>query len=177
MRETLGCVTQQRLTIRERSRLTLSTPYTVALNDMDPVPLRGERPLHLTVGQNIRLVETDDPGDPRGPIKVSTVRYYYVLETEADEEILSFHWTSGVASENDSESVAFPHLHIGPALIGTQPAIRPKNLRKAHIPTGRVSLEAVIRLAIEEFGVTPLHPGWQEILTRTEAAFTRWKTS
>ncbi len=177
MREALGCVTQHRLTLTERARLALNITYTVALNDMDPVPLRGEVPLHLTAGQYIRLIETADPEDERGPIKVSTVRYFYVLATETDEEILSFHWTSGAAVEGGPEEVSFPHLHIGPALIGTQPVIRPKNLRKAHIPTGRVSLEAIIRLAIEEFGVTPLHPRWQEILARTEGAFTRWKTS
>jgi hypothetical protein len=34
-------------------------------------------------------------------------------------------------------------------------------LHRAHIPTGIISLPAVIRLAISEFGVTPLRDDWQ----------------
>ena len=72
--------------------------------------------------------------------------------------------------------VTFPHLHIGSALLAGQTAIRPGDLHHAHIPTGRVSLEAVVRLAITEFGVKPRMGNWEEILQRTEAAFQQWKT-
>lgn len=176
MREALHCITQVPITVRENKRLQIDTPYSAALNNMDPVPLRGGVPLHLTVGQTIRIIRTDDPEDIRGPFKVRTIDYFYLLATEADDEILSFQWTPEATAAGVVNAVSFPHLHVGPAMIGEAPAIRPKNLHKAHIPTGRISLEAFIRLAIVEFDVRPLKQDWDTVLQRTETAFMEWKT-
>jgi hypothetical protein len=141
---------------------------------MDPVPLRGEFPLSLTVGQHIRIVKTE-PTDLHGPFKVTTINYLYALSTRERQEVLSFHWAPDASDEGEVKAriapVTFGHLHIGPALIGEHPPIRPKDLHKAHIPTARVSLEAVVRVAIEEFGVRPIQPAWQTILERTEMTF------
>jgi hypothetical protein len=166
-------VAQGRLTVRAKRTFTTDVTYAVALNDMDPVPLRGHWPLFLTVGQNIRIVKTE-PRDPRGPFKVTTIRYLYALSTSDQQVVLSFHWAPEAGEEDQpvgegGTPITFGHLHVGPALIGSDPPIRPKDLHKAHIPTGRVSLEAVIRLAIEEFGITPRRSDWQTILTTSLA--------
>ena len=139
---------------------------------MDPVPLVRETPLLLTVGQTIQIVKTG-PADAREPYKARTQEYFYAFSTSEGREILGFHWTPNAVGEN---AVTFPHLHIGSALLAGQMVIRPKDLHKAHIPTGRVSLEAVVRLAITEFRVTPLRADWEVVLRRTEDAFIRWKT-
>ncbi|HEY7034197.1 MAG TPA: hypothetical protein VH482_22855 [Thermomicrobiales bacterium] len=73
----------------------------------------------------------------------------------------------------DTGLVTFPHLHIGRAMTAGQSAIRPRDIHKAHIPTGYVSLPAVVRLAIAEFGVTPLRANWEEILRRAESVLTQ----
>jgi hypothetical protein len=69
----------------------------------------------------------------------------YELSPEDDREILRFYRTPDATGDTD---VTFPHLHIGRAVIGGQAAIRPRDLHKAHIPTGRVALPAIVRLAI-----------------------------
>jgi hypothetical protein len=140
---------------------------------MDPVRLRGTTRLLFTAGQNIRIIETEDPEDPRGPLKIETVRYFYVISTTDQTEILAFHWTPEAI---DSSTRTFPHLHIGQAITTSQTALRPRTLHKAHIPTGRVSLESVIYLLITEFQVKTLRRNWRRSLERSEQAFMEWKT-
>ncbi len=47
----------------------------------------------------------------------------------------------------------------------------PDTFSKLHIPTGPVSLAAIVRFAIEELGVTPIPRDWNERLGNVEAAF------
>ena len=171
LRQALQCITLTRLTLRERTKFATGVPYTVALNDMDPVPLKGEIPILLAVGQIVRIIETER-GDPRGPFRISTVQYFYQFSTPENHEVLSFHWTPEGSGAN---VVTFPHLHIGPAIVSGQTTIRPDDLHKAHIPTNRVSLESVVRLAIVELRVEPLQVKWADILQRSEDAFVQWK--
>lgn len=175
VQEALQCITLRRLSRPAGGKLALNVPYSIALNDMDPIPLKGQHSLHLTVGQQVRLIRTE-PDDERGPIRVTTISYFYAFSAPVDgvvKEALTFQWTPEAVGAN---TVTFPHLHIGPALLVGQTAIRPDDLHRAHIPTGRVSLEAVVRLAITEFGVTPLQARWAEILRRTEDAFLTWRS-
>lgn len=59
-----------------------------------------------------------------------------------------------------------PHLHV-------RGLTAPLALSRAHFPTGRVAIEAVIRFAIAELGVRPLLPAgtWQALLAETEQTF------
>lgn len=171
LRDAIQCVTFVPLTLAEDfgSRgPTLGHVYAVALNNMDPTPLTSDPLIALTVGQNFRIIRAE--GD-RGPYRVTTVSYFYSLETADHREIINFQWTP-----ESPRGMTFPHLHIGSAVTRHASLIRPRDLHKAHIPTGRVSLESVIRLAIDEFGVEPKKPAWSDILSTSEAAFMRWKT-
>jgi hypothetical protein len=47
---------------------------------------------------------------------------------------------------------------------------------RVHIPTGRVALEDVIRLAVEEFHVEPRRADWNEVLIRTRQGFVEQRT-
>lgn len=49
-------------------------------------------------------------------------------------------------------------------------------VHKYHIPTGRVSLEDVLRLAIAEFGVQGQRADWREVIGGTQAKFEQWRT-
>ena len=153
--------------MRERTRLTTDTPYTVALAELDPIRLRGTFPLHLTVGQIARIVAAEDPDDPLGPFDVHTVQYLYEVSTPEDREILSFHWRPDASGD---DVVTTPHLHIGPAITAGQSVLRPRDPHKAHVPTGVIGIVAVVRLAILEFGVRPLPSNWANILQRAEDA-------
>lgn len=166
VRDALSYITQARLTASWHKSLAVNTLYTVALNDMDPVPLKGTMPISLSAGQIIRIVKTDDPDDSREPFEIQTVQYFYDLLTSDSKEILGFHWTP---EERGDGVVAYPHLHVGSVMIDRTAPIRPTNFHKAHIPTGRVSMTSIVRLTIDEFGVTPLRIDWQAILGTSEA--------
>lgn len=70
-----------------------------------------------------------------------------------------------------------PHLHLtsrvrpfgieDPANPNREPASI--SFSDMHIQTGPVLFENVVRLLIEEFGVVPLRPDWDEVLRRNEA--------
>lgn len=128
-------------------------------------PLKGAPRLHLSVALEYELIETDDPD--RGPWKVSTKRYRYHVVSDDKTEVILFHWLpEGNCSTED------PHLHVGHSQLTSGAVLT----RKTHVPTGRVSLESVIRLLITEFGVIPLRADWSERLTECEAGFRRFRT-
>ncbi len=113
MGEALQCITWGRLTARPKQRLKVDTPYSVTLNEMDPVSLTGEDSLHLSVGQTIRIVKLDDPDDPRGPLKVQTIRYFYLIAMPDNRDILSFHWMREAEIGDEANAVVFPHSTLG----------------------------------------------------------------
>jgi len=148
-----------------------NTPYEAILADMDPVELRGKVPLTFSAGQNFEIIELDE----RGPYEVRTRAYFYAIATVEGRDILEFHWQPDAKPARDGERVVTaPHMHLGPAVAAVQTAIRPGTFHKAHIPTGHVTLQAVVRLLISEFEVEPLNTNWQIILDRTEAEPRFW---
>lgn len=100
-----------------------------------------------------------------GLLTVDLIRYVQRVSTADGEESLAFHWTPSSTGPN---TVTVPHLRIGPAIVAGQTAPGPRDLHKAHVPTGRVSLAAVVRLAIAEFGVAPLRADWERVLSAVE---------
>jgi len=66
--------------------------------------------------------------------------------------ILAYHWHPVGVSP-----VTWPHLH----LAGQVAAIP---FDKAHLPTGPVTLQDVLRFAIVDLGVEPLRPDWRDVL-------------
>ena len=70
-------------------------------------------------------------------------------------EVLLYHW-----HPRGNSPVATPHLHLEQgAQVGRT------EIRDAHLPTGDVSMEAILRVLIEEMGVRPLRPDWDAVLT------------
>ena len=68
---------------------------------------------------------------------------------------MAFHWhPEGLGH------IITPHIHLGAGAGQLRP-----ELTTAHLPTGMVAIEAVLKLAIEAFGVRPLRPDWPEILS------------
>ena len=119
-------------------------PRELGLSE-DPATLRGTSRLALSVRIGFRVLET--PGERR-PWEASIVAYRYTLEDRAGQEILSYHWHPEGRSD-----VSVPHLHLGPG--ATEGRVL-ADLAAAHLPTGYISLQAVLRLAIAELGVRPL---------------------
>ncbi len=141
------------------------TPHVLILNRGEPVRLRGSGgELALSVLMQYRIVRADAE---RGPWKVRTMAYAYTL-FEAGRESLAYHWHP--ERREEGQWVTFPHLHVSAGgAVG-------RRLEKAHLPTGRVALEDVVRLALTDLKVTALRPDWERVLRATQAAYEKWRT-
>ena len=94
--------------------------------------------------------------------------YRYRLLDHDQTELLVYHWQPGP----DYAGPDHPHLHVSAAFRAKLDAVttREIGLDKLHIATGRVSLAAVVRMLIAEFGIAPQRADWRENLDRIEAA-------
>lgn len=146
----------------------LDQDYALTLQDGDPVSLAGESRIAVSLTQYFRFVRNDR--EDRGPFRVSTSAYYYTIEEQDGPEILAYHWhPKGLSDE------AAPHLHLkSGAKVGRAELTRTKG-QSAHIPTGRVALEEVLRLLIEGFNVPPKKEDWEGVLTHTKGKFDQYK--
>ncbi len=129
-------------------------PHPLTVGDLDPVPLPGTSRLFLSVWLYYLVTES---AQPRGRWVVRIAGYQYALYDVDSREILAYHW-----HPEGSSHVTAPHLHLGSgAEVGR------RDLAGAHLPTGHVALEDVLRLAIADLGVRPLRHDWSEVLDRT----------
>jgi hypothetical protein len=151
----ISCVTKS-IFVERRHFGPTYRPREFALSE-SPVRLGGVR-LGLSVRIGYRLIET--PGERR-PWSVDLVAYEYRLEDDNSREILSYHW-------HPEGRVTVPHLHLGAGAADGR--LRP-DLAGAHLPTGPIALQDVLRLAIAELGVRPTRPDWDDILRRSREAY------
>lgn len=108
----------------------------------------------------------------RDRYQTMTPSYDYQILDLHERELLSYHWHPGGVSP-----VTHPHFHVTSRVRPfdvddpTHPTRQPHSISFAdmHIPTGPVLIENVVRLLIEEFGVVPLRPDWDEVLRENEA--------
>jgi hypothetical protein len=98
----------------------------------------------------------------RGPWKISTAKYRYELFAD-NKSIVAYDWHPG--RERDA-----PHLHVDCGIKS------PYFHHKVHLPTGRVSLEEVLRMAIEDLDVKPRRSDWDAVLRRTQARYEKFRT-
>jgi hypothetical protein len=136
----------------------VDVPYSADVNGGEAVPLSGGSSIGLIVA--LRYRATQD-GRSHGAWRMEVMEYYYALAGEADAELLAYHW-----HPRSRSPIIRPHLHLGPALgrLSRQAA-------RAHVPTGPIALQDVIRLAITDFGVLPRRPDWDALLQRTRRIF------
>jgi hypothetical protein len=124
-------------------------------------PYRLAGPARLWLHARMRLRVIHQVGE-RDPWRVDVVAYQYTLLDADQREILAFH----LHPEGPSH-VTTPHLHLG-AGAGQLRA----DLVAAHVPTGPVTLAAVVRLAVEGFAARPLRQQWDALLHRAELVLT-----
>lgn len=99
---------------------------------------------------------------PRGPWTASTTEYIYEIADERDDPIAAWHWRP--ESSRPGDAVQWPHLHA----YGVRDTL---TLHRLHLPTGRVSLEAVVRFSIADLDVAPRRRDWRAHLDRHEGRF------
>lgn len=157
----LDCVTNAVLDVSGGYHVT-DQPHALALAGGDPVDLAGDARLTLSVRQNYRIVESEGA---RGPWKVQTSAYAYRVAGPGGE-MLVYHWHPQARSTHTR-----PHLHIGGGSGITSDA-----LRRAHVPTGRIAVEELLRMLIEDLGVEPRRRDWSETLDSAQAGYEAWRT-
>jgi hypothetical protein len=114
-------------------------PHTVSFPRGDAVDLRRDPRLRLEVTHSYRLVpDAGSHGKPR----VKTIGYGYEIRDAEDRPVLRYDYHPQSRSR-----ITWPHLHLWRA------ATTPIDFRKCHMPTGRVSLEAVIRFLIIDLDI------------------------
>jgi len=122
-----------------------------AIFSTEPVNFKtGLGVLSLDVRQQVRPVQV------KRQWRVSTASYSYRLTRAADDtEIIAWQW-----HPSGHSPILEPHLHVsdGP-------------LAKRHIPTGRVSIESVVRMLIRDLNAIPIKKSWEAILSKSEQAF------
>lgn len=135
-------------------------PRWLAINRGEPVRLRHDRfPLSLRASLHYHVVVE------AGSYKVRTAAYHCSLEDDQEREYLAYHWHPDGPSD-----ARYPHLHIGPA-AGVPPSPDGLINPRVHIPTGRIALEDLLRLTIEQLGATPTRPDWAKVLAQLQASF------
>lgn len=138
--------------------IELERPRALLVGGEEDRPIACRDDLILDVAHYFRVVEA--AGDI-GPYRCRTIGYSYDFRHSEGPSVLSFHWHPNSAYQS-------PHAHM-------HQYVAPVDLSKVHAPTGRTSLEQVVRLAIDDFGATPLRDDWEAVLAETEDAFNRYR--
>ena len=162
LQQSISCVSSTVLNVRG-GYFASNKPHVLTIGSGAPVRLSSE--MGVALGGTILYRVVEAPGD-HGPWKVSTAGYLYALEDLHRREYIGYHWHPESRSDETT-----PHLHVGPAICQEKHL-----LDKQHVPTGRISLEEVLRFAITALDVKPLRPDWADILGHNQRAFERWRT-
>ena len=148
LQKLLSCVT--RSVINAEIYQPAPAPHFLTINDGEPVLLSGPSRLQLALRQY--FVTVDSAQSSAWQIQVSS--YFYELLDSDGREVLAYHW-----HPRGNSPVATPHLHLEQGARVGRPEVR-----DAHLPTGDVSLNAILRVLIEEMDVRPLRPDWESVL-------------
>lgn len=107
------------------------------------------------------MVRTDDRR--RGSYKVSTRAYWYEVRGLRDGHDPIGEWIGWHLHASESERRSHLHVQHGP-------------LADLHIPTGRTSIESVLRFLLTALRVVPRRRDWEDVLTQSEGPFQEWRT-
>ncbi|MGH7771205.1 MAG: hypothetical protein ACREQA_03110 [Candidatus Binatia bacterium] len=127
----------------------------------EPLCLNDAR--YLRVSAKLYLDRTTEPNF----LKVEETSYQYQLDPEGDRWIFRYDYL-----RNPPHAYPASHLQINGQLAEAE-AFGDLPLKKVYFPTGRVSLEAVIRLLVEQFKVPCNQPSkiWRPVLAESERDF------
>jgi hypothetical protein len=165
MRESLACLLPPRYFLQARGAKPEGGPYPLVLvgSGGEPIPLGGPHAVGIFLSHQYAVVPVGTAG---GSWRVHSRDNIYELTIAEGRTLLRYDWHP----DSDIEGgVLYPHLHL-------RCHVEPVNLTHAHLPTGRVALEAVIRFALRDLEVPPQRSDWADVLDRNEQAFIAART-
>ena len=167
LKDTLSCVAHAKITLSLGGWAETGKIHGLTVNNDEPVKLQRRQHrgpiLMLRAQMKYEIIRTKESG--RLPWRVTTHAYAYELQTASGESVLSYHW-------HPSPRVPEPHTHLGHTQLAPDAVLS----QKAHQPTGRVSLESVIRACITEYNVRPLRDDWDKTLALREGDFQLYRS-
>jgi hypothetical protein len=164
VKDTLSCIARAKITLSPGGRGKTGRVHALTLNDDQPIKLKSQPALMLRVGMQYEIVRTTE--NDRPPWRVSTRGYAYEMQTASGELVWSYHWHPA------GGRILYPHTHLGHTQLAEDAVLH----QKAHNPTGRVSLESVVRACITEYGAAPMNDDWEKTLALREADFLRYRS-
>ena len=154
LRRALSCVTDRVLGATHYHEIELDQPRALTFGRDEETRVRLRDNLILDVAHFFEV--TEEP-DEAGPYRCHTLAYSYDFRHVDGPSVLAFHY-------HPRSRVVAPHAHV-------HQYTEPVDLSKLHVPTGRASLESIVRLTIEEFGAPPQRDDWDAVLSAAEAGF------
>lgn len=152
----MSCVTTAQ--VHHEGGYALDTRYILLVGKGNSFKLlKGDNALSISILLHYKIIQHPTVA---GTYKIKTSAYYYTINDANGKELLAYHW-----HPTETPDIPYPHLHIGD----------PK-LKKFHLPTGRVSLEQVLRLLIRDFKVKPKKANWEAILNETQDLFETYRS-
>jgi hypothetical protein len=130
------------------------------------------QPLLLNNGHFLRLLQSlqlDSIKGAASKLRVTAAQYQYQIDPEGERWVFRYEYLRTADDPHPS-----CHLHVRGKLAehdDTLPA--DVALERVHFPTGRMSLEAVIRCLVEQFKVPTTESAdiWRPILAESERLF------
>lgn len=132
-----------------------------------PIPLNNGH--FLRILQSLRL--DDIPNNP-SKLRVYVALYQYQIDSSDGEQwVFRYEYLRTPKDPHPSS-----HIHIRGNLQEHQHCLATTTLLEhLHFPTGRITIEAVIRCLVEQFGIETNEPPeiWRPVLTEAELEFER----
>jgi hypothetical protein len=127
----------------------------------DPLPLTNGHFLRLSM---VLYLENTSAGSR---LKVEEASYQYQLDQQGDRWVFRYDYLRFPPAPHPASHFQIRGQLTEPCLPEGQP------LERIHFPVGRLSLEAVIRLLIDQFGVPSREQPdvWRPVLAETERLF------
>jgi hypothetical protein len=101
-------------------------------------------------------------------LKVSESSYQYQSDADGDHWIVRYEYLRDPKDQHPGA-----HVHVNASLTGEDCCPPHRPLHRIHFPTGRISLEAVIRLLADQFELQCATPRsvWRPVLAESEHRF------
>ncbi|MCC5574443.1 hypothetical protein IMZ11_02155 [Microtetraspora sp. AC03309] len=157
LHDALSCVAHAKVTVSPGGQNTSDRVHALVVNDDKPIKLKGQQ-LLLWVRMKYEIIPDDRDG--YGPWRVTTRGYVYEVQSASGEAVMSWHW-------HPTSKMRDPHIHAGHTQLADDAVLS----RKHHTPTGRVSLESVVRFCLEDLQADHLRNDWDKVLALREGLF------
>jgi hypothetical protein len=146
----LSCLTRDRIFLRSQTGPDGAREALTMSGDGRAAPISAQGPIQLELAQQFHVWRQED----RGTWRVSTDAYQYTLADNDGRELAAWHWHPNTSPH--------PHTHVKRGFEGT------------HLPIGRVSIEAVIRMLLTDLEVQPTHAHEHDYLGVLERSDTQF---